>query len=122
MNRVIETTAIVGSDGVLHLDLPVGEGLAGRQVSLTLRAKPDVPVEFDPPAHPANDAEYLAALDRLHGCVDDPTFVEPADGKGWRELSQEEYSRRVLGLAGSIGDPTFERPPQGEYEVRGSSD
>jgi len=79
VDRAITTRATVGTDGVLHLDLPVGRELAGREISVLVR--PDGPdVADESPTHPDNDPEYLALLDELHGCIDDPTFEYPMPG------------------------------------------
>lgn len=77
MDKTIEAKATVGADGVLHLDLPVGPELAGREVSVVL--KPNG-IAADEPPHPENDAAYLALLDELHGCIDDPSFEYPMPG------------------------------------------
>ena len=80
MTRTIRTTATVGPDGVVHLELPIGEELAGSQISVVLHADLPSPVVDEMPPHRENDAAYLAALDELHGSIDDPTFEYPTPG------------------------------------------
>ena len=80
MDKTITAKATVGTDGVLHLDLPVGRDLAGRELSVLVKSDEPAASDEDSPAHPDNDPAYLALLDELHGGIDDPTFEYPMPG------------------------------------------
>ena len=80
MTKTIQTKATVDSEGVVHLDLAVGTDLAGQEVAVELRAGDLATEAVAVPARPENDEAYLAALDRLHGSIDDPTFEYPTPG------------------------------------------
>ena len=111
MNR-IKTRATVGADGMVHLDLNVGEEHVGEEVEVTVEAtKATLSVSHE---------EYQAMLDELHGCIDDPTFEAPPRAPsrtaaisyppGYRKMTREEWVRFIDRTSGSIDDPTFVRP------------
>lgn len=78
--RTVHVTATAGPDGAVHLNVPLGEDVAGQEVDVVLRTDSPARMADERPPHPANDADYLAVLDRLHGCIEDPTFEYPMPG------------------------------------------
>lgn len=66
MNRMVVTSK-VGSDGVLHLALPVGLEEADKEVQIT--------VEPIAPDEEMTQAEWEAWVDSMAGSITDPTFI-----------------------------------------------
>jgi hypothetical protein len=65
MNRMVVTSK-VGSDGVLHLTLPVGAEEADKEVQIT--------VEPITPQEEMTQEEWEAWIDATAGSISDPTF------------------------------------------------
>lgn len=72
MNRIVVTTT-VGSDGNLHLDLPLGAGEAGKEVQVT--------VEPIAAKKPMTQEEWRASVLATAGSISDPTFERPPQGE-----------------------------------------
>jgi hypothetical protein len=72
----IEVLSKVGSDGVLHLTIPLPKAEAGLEVRVTVE-----PV----PRPPMTQAEWHAFIDRTAGSITDPAF---------RRWEQGEYEER----------------------------
>ena len=70
MNRMVVKSR-VGSDGILHLELPVGLEEADKEVQVT--------VEPTPPT--MTQAEWEAFVDSMAGSITDPTFVRHPQGE-----------------------------------------
>jgi len=71
MNRMV-VKSIVGSDGVLHLDLPIGPTEANVEVQVTV----------EPVAKQAMTTEaWRLWVQSMAGSVDDPLFERPAQGE-----------------------------------------
>ncbi|MDZ4683883.1 MAG: hypothetical protein SH850_02265 [Planctomycetaceae bacterium] len=71
MNRMV-VKSTVGSDGVLHLDLPMGPDEANAEVQVTV----------EPVANqPMTPKEWRAWVQSLAGSVTDPTFERPPQGE-----------------------------------------
>lgn len=87
----IKTTAKVGPDGRLHVDLLIGLESAGREVEVTV--EPSCP-----------------GTDRVR------SIQYPS---GWRAMTQDEWVRHIRSTAASIDDPTFVRPPSLPLQDRG---
>jgi hypothetical protein len=68
MNRVVVNSK-VGSDGVLHLALPVGVEEADKEVRIT--------VEPIPPTARMTQEEWAAWVESMAGSISDPTFERP---------------------------------------------
>jgi hypothetical protein len=66
MNRMVVKSK-VGSDGVLHLALPVGVDEADKEVQIT--------VELIAPKEEMTQAEWEAWVDSMAGSITDPTFI-----------------------------------------------
>lgn len=120
---MIRTKATVDSDGMVHLDVPVGKEHVGREVEVTVETTT------------ANNqrerslSEHAARVEELAGCIDDPTFDPDANRSmtatgiqypaGYQRLSREEWKTFVEETAGSIDDPTFVEPPDPPPQSRG---
>jgi hypothetical protein len=63
----------VGSDGVLHLVLPVGVEEADKEVLIT--------VELATPKKVMTQEEWGAWVDSMAGSIPDPTFIRHPQGK-----------------------------------------
>lgn len=63
--------ARVGSDGVLRLEVPMGEALAGEKVEVAV-AESKVP---------ETEEEWRAAIRSLAGSITDSSFVRPEQGE-----------------------------------------
>ncbi len=111
----------VGSNGVLHLDVPLDATLAGREVEIAV-----TPVE-----NSMTEAEKKVMLKEVVGSLDDDFDIPPLEyfplalqhmrnttHRFDRPTTQEAWAEWVRSMAGSITDPSFVRPEQGEYEVR----
>ncbi len=85
--HAVRTTAEVGPDGRLRLDLPLGLEHAGSEVEV-LVTSPAAAVSDERPTLP-------------------PGLTYPP---GYRKMTREEYLRFIDETAGSIEDPTFVRP------------
>ncbi len=72
MNRMVVQSR-VGSDGVLHLTLPVGVEEADKEVQVT--------VEPMPPKKAMTQEEWRAFVLSTAGSVTDPTFERPPQGE-----------------------------------------
>ena len=68
MNRMVVKSK-VGSDGVLHLALPVGVEEADKEVQVT--------VESITPKKAMTQEEWEAWVDAMAGSIPDPTFERP---------------------------------------------
>ena len=68
MNRMVVKSK-VGSDGVLHLTLPVGVEEADKEVQIT--------VEPITPKKVMSQEEWEAWVDSMAGSITDPTFERP---------------------------------------------
>lgn len=71
MNRIVLRSR-VGVDGVLHLDVPVGEGDADREVQVTIEP-------FSPP--PMTQQEWQDFVRSTAGSITDPSFTRPEQGE-----------------------------------------
>ncbi len=71
MNRTI-VKSTVGSDGVLHLDLPLGAKEANAEVQITVE-----PVA----KKPMTPEEWRVWVQSMAGNVTDPTFERPPQGE-----------------------------------------
>ena len=87
----MKTRATVGTDGVVRIELTVGQELAGHEVEVTVEATQGARREKSSVQYPP----------------------------GWRKMTQEEWIQRVKSTAGSIKDPTFVRPPALPLQDRG---
>jgi hypothetical protein len=72
MNRMVVKSR-VGSDGVLHLALPVGMEEADKEVQVT--------VELTTPKKEMTQEEWEAWVDSMAGSITDPTFIRHPQGE-----------------------------------------
>jgi hypothetical protein len=72
MTRVVVRSR-VGPDGVLHVDVPLGEAEANREVVVT--------VEDAPAASRMDDEAWLKAFWAVAGSITDPTFERHPQGE-----------------------------------------
>lgn len=71
MNRmVVKSTA--GSDGVLHLDLPLGQDEANAEVQVTVESLVKQPMTTE---------EWRLWVQSMAGSVPDPSFERPPQGE-----------------------------------------
>ena len=70
----IKTRATVGSDGMVHLDVPIGEDHAGEEVEVTVE-----PTRAGGWRRLSQE-EYRRRVLDLAGCIDAPTFERPPQG------------------------------------------
>jgi hypothetical protein len=72
MNRMVITSK-VGSDGVLHLALPVGAEEANKEVQITVEAMTS--------KKEMTQEEWEAWVDSTAGSITDPTFIRHPQGE-----------------------------------------
>ncbi len=72
MDRLVVQSR-VGSDGVLHIDIPVGKDEADREVQVTID-----PVQ---PGPPMTQEEWRQFVMETAGSITDPTFVRHEQGE-----------------------------------------
>ncbi len=63
----------VGSDGVLHLAIPLGGSEANQEVTVTVKTPAPV---FDPNVSPE---QWRKRMLEIAGSISDPTFAAPGD-------------------------------------------
>ncbi|QDT36960.1 hypothetical protein [Stratiformator vulcanicus] len=68
-DEAITTTAVVGDDGILRVELDVGKERAKERLRLTV-ATESGPRNWD-------EEEYQNFVDRIVGCIDDDSFRRP---------------------------------------------
>lgn len=59
--------SVIGPDGTLHLDVPIGIENANQSVRVVI----------EPTRKPMTQAEWSAIVRSMAGCVSDPTFERP---------------------------------------------
>ncbi len=69
-----KTRATVGSDGMVHLDLPFGPDHVGVEVEITIKSATEADWRI------LSQEEYRDRILRLAGSVDDPAFERPVQG------------------------------------------
>jgi hypothetical protein len=72
----IEMTTQVDSNGVLHLDVPLGMEAANREVMVTIKPASLVPARTPP----ISKEEWLKFIADTAGSITDPTFVRHPQG------------------------------------------
>jgi hypothetical protein len=72
----IEIRSRVGADGVLTIALPLGAADANREVKVTVE-----PVGVSSPSSPPSGNEWRDFVTAMAGCISDPTFQRPEQGK-----------------------------------------
>jgi hypothetical protein len=73
MHRLVVQSR-VGSDGVLHIDIPMGKEDADREVQVTI-----VPVRVGP--SPMTQEEWRQLVMETAGSITDPSFVRHEQGE-----------------------------------------
>jgi hypothetical protein len=73
----VEMTTQVDSNGVLHLDVPLGMEAANRAVMVTIRPATMVPARMPP----KNREEWRKFIADTAGSITDPTFVRHPQGE-----------------------------------------
>ncbi|MDR3635205.1 MAG: hypothetical protein P4L84_15480 [Isosphaeraceae bacterium] len=72
MHRLVVRSR-VGSDGVLHIDIPMGKEVADREVQVTIDPIPTVPC-------PMTQEEWRQFVMETAGSITDPSFVRHEQG------------------------------------------
>jgi hypothetical protein len=72
MHRLVVQSR-VGSDGVLHIDIPMGKEVADREVQVTI-----VPIQMGP--SPMTQEEWRQFVMETAGSITDPSFVRHEQG------------------------------------------
>lgn len=69
--KTMTVTSHADGNGVLHLDLPLGQDAAGQEVIVTVQRVP----------RPMTQDEWRAWVQKTAGSITDPTFVRHPQGE-----------------------------------------